>query len=268
MNLNNVIFITSANESFGSVRLRCQMISKALGVDFFSTGKLNDKAIDAKLEGKNTFVLMKADFRLINKLKSKGTVIWDVVDETPPKDAHRYITSTSFAGEFFKLNNFNVIPHAFNPLATIVPTPEIKTAYWIGSLQWKPIIHFNHVTINTDNISQQILHENYQKAGVLLNLRIDHPKALFHAQINSGIKLINAMGYGIPSITSSTEPWVKEIGENCTIISHKQNWKKDYELLVNDSAVYEQVKSNCLKVRDKYSLENIKEKYLSLFNSL
>lgn len=268
MNLNKIVFITSVNESFGSVRLRCHMISKALGVSFFSTARMQEKEIDAKLEDKNIFILMKADWRLVDKLKSKGTVIWDVIDNIPPANADKYITSTSYAGEFLKLKNFHTIPHAFTPFATIIPTPNVKNGYWIGSLQWKPIIPFNHVTINTDNISQQYLHENYKKAGVLLNLRADNLKALFHARINSGIKLINAIGYGIPSITSSTEPWVKEIGEDCTIISHKQNWAKDFSLLTSDNALYEQIKSNCLKIRDRYSLENIKGKYLNLFNSL
>lgn len=259
-----LLFISSAPDHFGSVRLRCKWPAEILNTNYVHVSKLTNEA----LEGRDIFVLMKTHPSWISKLQKRGTVIWDVLDEIPPQTPDLYFTSTKMAGEKLNLKKFHVINHPYVPIASIVDNSDKRVPYWIGSKHWKPDLDFFHITVATNNITVEALDQKYRQAGILLNLRIINREALFHAAINPGIKLINSIGYGIPSITSSIEAWIDELGPKATIRSTPENYNKNVNELLNNNDLYNELRNECLKIRHLYSPENISKRYIEIFNSI
>jgi hypothetical protein len=134
-----------------------------------------------------------------------------------------------------------------------------------------------------------------QKTGIGLNLRIPRkeyrplglqyrelarlyskPKKLaeaagrmfdLHLVVNSGIKLINCIGYGIPSI-STDEPAYHEIGASCTIFSTLKKSAYWVRALQNDDALYNDLRHKCIRRSPKFHIASIAAKYKSLIESL
>jgi glycosyltransferase involved in cell wall biosynthesis len=116
-----------------------------------------------------------------------------------------------------------------------------------------------------------------RKIGIGLNFRgggswanPQHPAKLqydFHVALNSGIKLINCLGFGTPSV-SADESAYREIGEDCTIFSEPAQcaqWVR--ELQIND-ALYGKLRKNCLLKSKRFHLDTIAMEYKKLLQSL
>jgi hypothetical protein len=99
--LGRVLFIGGNPRQFPSVQIRCEDIASRLGCDRVFSAK---KAKEIPREY-SVFVCVKANFNQdeILKLSRRGIVIWDVVDNAPPKQGVSiYLTSTEKARQVFK----------------------------------------------------------------------------------------------------------------------------------------------------------------------
>jgi len=88
-----------------------------------------------------------------------------------------------------------------------------------------------------------------------------------HLALNSGIKLINCIGFGIPSI-SSDEPAYHEFGEDCTIFSSIRGCAKWVRALQNDDDLYMDLRKKCLRQAKKFHIDTIAGQYKKLLESL
>lgn len=260
---NRLLFYSEQKENVGSVRLRCIRPALWFNAKYVAGRDLNTDDIS----GRDIFVLVKSSLNTYNMLRKFGHVIWDVIDTQPPNELDYYITSTNYAGDFLKLKKYNVINHPSSLGSSTVDTLNNRKPYWIGNIMWKPLIRCSHCTINVSNYTEKDIDSFYRKAGILLNNREKRKGYNYHININSGIKLINSIRYGIPSLTGN-EPWVDEIGAGCTLVTENNEIDEAVRILQNDDDVYNMLRMECIKNQDKYSDENIKKQYETFFNSL
>jgi hypothetical protein len=244
--------------NFGSARLRGEQPASWFDAKYVVGRKLDPEDI----LGRDIFILIKSSLETYRYLQPFGRVFWDVIDEVPPLNLD-YIVSTSHAAQFLGLSNYTIIPHPPAKGASTAPLSTNRAAYWIGDVRWKPKIEVPHVTVNPCSCSPEELDTIYRKAGVLLNVRNENPEAYLHSNLSSGIKLINAISYAIPSI-SSDEAWVNEVGPECTVVDDVSVAMKLFE----NARYYEQIRENCLKRQHLFSIGRIKGLYRTLFDSL
>ncbi len=255
-----VLFYAENCRSFyGSARLRGLRPAEMLGAKCVIGRKLNDD----DLFGRDIFVLIKSSISAHAQLSNYGHVIWDVIDDPPPL-GFKCLVSTKHTAEYLKIKDYAVIPHPSASRASTVPLPKNRDAYWIGTPKWKPSISSLHTTINSCHYSQADLDQVYRRAGILLNVRIDTAEAVMHSHLSSGIKLINSIAYGIPSITSN-EPWLDEIGRECTLTG---NVETEISRLKEDTNLYNDLREKCLAKQHLYSPSRIKALYESFLSSL
>jgi hypothetical protein len=86
-------------------------------------------------------------------------------------------------------------------------------------------------------------------------------------EINSGIKLINCIGFGIPSI-SNDEPAYHEIGEDCTLFTDLEHCADKVYQLQTDCQLYRAMRENCLHKASSFHISSIVCKYKALIKSL
>ncbi|MFC1680611.1 glycosyltransferase [Pseudomonadota bacterium] len=222
----------------------------------------------------NTFVCTKVglDPDELSALSKRGTLIWDIHDEVPP-DApiDRYLTSTRSAKRAFEdLGEVSVIPHHHCNMSGAPNVPEFGrglVAGWIGAIKWLPQLNgTSYNTYLTDHMDFQEVVNAYRSIDIALNFRCETPVSKFHSQINPGIKIINCIGFGIPSV-SANEPAYEEHGDGCTLFSTLDECEEKLEQLLKDKSLYESLRQNCIKKAGDFSIETICGKYIQLFEN-
>jgi hypothetical protein len=252
-----------------SVRLRCRQIAEALGVAWTAPER-RGPVPESALHGRDLFVLVKAsiDHR---RLRERGRVVWDVLDTLPPADGiDAYITSTRVAARMlhpFRVPTYTVPQHHCNvEERPLEPDPVRGHLVWIGSTEWlPPDLAAQGVRIHHANdLPFDQIRARYADADVLINARrFDYataPAYFLHTALNAGIKVINAVGYGLPSVTE-WEPWIDEIGVGCTIACAAGEGPAVARRLLQDRAQYEALRARCLERASAYALSSIASRY-------
>jgi hypothetical protein len=267
--LGRVLFIGGNPRQFPSVQIRCEDIASRLGCDRVFSAK---KAKEIPREY-SVFVCVKANFNQdeILKLSRRGIVIWDVVDNAPPKQGVSiYLTSTEKARQVFKdYGRVEMIPHHHCNFSGIPNSQECRRPGWIGTLHWYPKLEdIEHDFYDVRRMTVNDVISAHRRIGVGLNIRAKGlRKYAHHMEINSGIKLINCIGFGIPSI-SNDEPAYHEIGEDCTLFTDLEHCADKVYQLQTDSQLYRAMRDNCLHKASSFHISSIVCKYKALIKSL
>ena len=272
---DRVLFIGGSVE-WGSVQVRCQQIADAIGARWTAPDKpggewQNGSIPERELDGRDLFVLVKS-WRVDRcALRARGRVIWDVLDDWPPYenvDALFVGSKSAERGLTGQLPTYVVPPHHCN-LRNRVVAPDRKRGRitWIGSEQWLPKDLVNS-SVNVHTIlcaSAESLESMYGEADLLLNVRrrdeANEKHYVRHTALNPGTKLINAVGFGIPSVTE-WEPWVEEVAPGCTAICEPGDGLATAARVLQDDQLYERMRLNCLKTAAAYSIETIAGRYV------
>jgi hypothetical protein len=268
VNIEKVLFIGGNLRNFASVQIRCQDIAPRLGCDSVFSVK-NAEEVPSRY---SAFICVTACLKQedIFKLAAKGPVIWDVIDVPPPKHGVSvYLTSTERAKQWFAAyGRVEVIPHHHCNFSGVPNPQDCRRPAWIGNLTWYPKLEgIDHDLYNVRTMTGNDVAQAYRRIGIGLNLRRNCRQSDFHVEINSGIKLINCIGFGIPSV-SSDEPAYHEIGEDCTIFADINEYVKCVHQLQEDEELYYRFRKNCLQASSKFHISSILKKYCSLIESL
>jgi hypothetical protein len=278
MTLDKVLFIGGDAARLASVQIRCVDIATRLGCDQL----LKVKSLDEIPQRYTTFVCVKStiDQLDLEKLQKRGVVIWDVIDALPPKwGVDVYLTSSLNAQKSFAAHGRVEMIRHHHCNNNLQPNRlRNRRPVWIGGRHWCPDIpglQFDKHLV--EGVPQEKIVKILREIGLSLNLRAEsswgnakHPEKLFtdfHISINPGVKLINCIGFGIPSV-SGDEPAYREIDDDCTIFSSAADyvgWVK--ELQANDR-LYNRLRKNCLKHAKDYHIDTIIGDYKKLFRSL
>lgn len=270
--LNKVAFL-GGKSHFPSVRVRCVEIAKATGCDYIT----EVTSVDDIPGSKEIFVCVKPLFKkeMLEDLQKRGTVIWDVHDNYCPRNFidHYLVSSKGAYQKFRSYGSIHKIPHHhcnFSGFPNLYKTE--RKPIWIGSSEWIP----NDLSGNVDiydgkQMTGQEIINLYKEASILLNIRaqisVTSESASEHIRINPGIKLINSIGFAVPSI-SNREPAYFEIGPECTIFVNTTDECLHWiSRLQKDDTLYNILRNNCIFKASKYSLPNIAKQYLDLFVS-
>lgn len=272
-----VLFL-AGSKHLASTQIRCVDIARRLGCDF-----LFNKKYAYEIPDKYTvFVCVKPNLwpGELAELASRGQVIWDIIDTPPPrKHIHTYLASTARARDIFQAyGRFKIIPHHHCNHAGIPAPSKNRRPGWIGSRHWLPDLKgFAYDAYDIANMQRPAVVAVHRKIGIGLNFRRKrspvfapaHQRLLgrFHVEINSGIKLINCLGFGTPSI-SEREPAYLEIAPDCTLFSTAQKCAQWVRALQSDDALYLHYRAQCLEKAAAYHIDAIGEKYRKLFASL
>jgi hypothetical protein len=278
MDLSKVLFLGSHRDGLIGVQVRCLDVARQLGCDCLLSAQYPDKILDKY----SAYVCVKPNLvhSQLAWLKRKGVVIWDIIDELPPREhVDIYLASTVMCREIFvSYGRVVVIPHHHCNFANAPNPASIRHPAWIGCRHWLPALRgFKFDCYDVIGMDQQAVVAAHRKIGIGLNFRANrhlhfpdnHGRVLrnFHVAINSGIKLINCIGFGTPSI-SDDEPAYREIGSDCTIFSTRNkcaNWVRE---LQNNDDLYAQIRNKCLRRATKYHLSTVASKYRQLLHSL
>ncbi len=270
--LDKVLFI-GGNPRLASTRIRTIQIAQYLGCDF----TINDYLDEKILEGKEIFILNKAFTVDRDMLRKRGIVIVDIIDPVGIPDAvDGYIFSSYFAQKNVILNKPSFVIHQHHMNFSNIPNKLKKNpteVYFIGETHWYPEgllpPHKAFLNMNGDNDkeTEENIIKKYRESDVLLNFRNLNMNPDYinrHLVLNGGMKVINAMAYGIPSI-SSNEPVLHEVGEGCTIFSTFDKCEEDLNILLNDKKLYSSIRKKCLDRAEDFSIENISKKFIEMF---
>jgi len=265
--LQKVLFI-GGRSHFPSVRIRCIEIAKAIGCDYVTDlNSISDISSD-----KEIFICIKPllSEESLEKLQKRGIVIWDIHDNYCPRHFVDYylVSSKGAYQKFCSYGKTYLIPHHHCNFSGF-PNPRQlpKKPTWIGSLEWVPRdLPFDFDVYNSKQMTTQDVSNIYARSSILLNLRSSVSRTSEslseHIRINPGIKLINSIGFGVPSI-SNPEPAYLEIGPECTIVvNSNEDCKNWVARLQEDDNLYNQLRNNCILKAHQYSLSAIAIKYL------
>lgn len=268
MLLSEVAFV-GGNSRLASVAVRCTDVATALGVDHW----LDVTAADQIPDRYRAFVCVKAALseEELRRLAQRGRVIWDVIDFPPPPSSAIgiYLCSTRAARDFFRhLRPMEVIPHHHCNFSAVPGFPHHRAPGWVGHAYWRPALPgLVFATHQVTGWSRERVEAVYRTIGVGLNFRARRPGYEYHSLINSGIKLINSIGFGLPSI-SSPEAAYREIDEGCTCFATEQDAARSYCRLVKDERRYLELRQACLAQADRFHIRTITEHYRALLHSL
>lgn len=278
MDLRKVLFIGGDVRKLASVQIRCVDIAYRLGCDCI----LKIKSINDVPNYYSWFVCVKSGIskRDINKLAKKGKIIWDIIDVLPPtEDIAFYLSSTRRVQEdFSSYGRVELIPHHHCNFSSRPNSFENRRPGWIGNNEWCPQLEgLDYEKFSIRSMTQSNVVDALRKIGIGLNYRgggpwtnPQHPAKLqydFHVALNSGIKLINCLGFGTPSV-SADESAYREVGEDCTIFSDPSqcaHWVKELQI---NHALYGRLRKNCLQRSKRFHLDNIATEYKNLLQSL
>jgi len=287
MELRKVLFL-GGSIGYPSVQIRCVDLARRLGCDF-QLGAHTAQEIPDKY---SIFVCVKPRLRQteLSALARRGCVVWDIIDDLPPAaNVAVYLASSSLAQNLFsKYGRVELIPHYHCNFEGTINPPGLRRPVWLGSRHWLPLIQgFPHETIFVENLRREDIVQVFRQTGIGLNLRglrnllrfanhtadrrkqLNFTRKMFdkHIALNTGIKLINCLGFGIPSI-SSDEPAYHEFGENCTLFSNLRDCAKWVRALQHDDDLYSDLRRQCLRQGKKFHIDAIANKYRTLFASL
>jgi hypothetical protein len=277
IDLHQVLFV-GGPPSLASVQIRCVQVAESLGCDYvlekFGASDIPDEYA--------VFVCVKPGFwpREMDKLARRGLVVWDIIDKIPPsRQISHYLASTEVAkGIFSHLGPVTVIPHHHCNFSSVPNGTENRSPGWIGNEHWLPKIpRLAFDRYGVSNMGREEVVAAHRKMGIGLNFRSRLPQVFeatqrkiaheFHVAVNSGIKLINCIGFGIPSV-SADEPAYEEIGPRCTITSSLRNCAKWVRALQHEEGLYTEFRRECLRTMATYHIDNIRKKYMALLGSL
>ncbi len=291
MDLKHVLFVGNAKHP-SSTQVRCLDIATRLGCDYL----LEDLNVGNLPSRYSAFLCVKPVLGpgVLEALSQRGKVVWDIIDLHPPKKGVEvYLASTEFVRRRFNdLGRVEVIHHHHCNFEGTPNDALLRRPTWLGCRHWLPPLENIDCDIyRDDGLSQETIIQVFRKTGISLNLRHvgDHPHLRrvpaqshlsatvkdrlakevlgFHVTVNSGIKLINSMGFGIPSI-SSDEPAYRELGPDCTIFSTVEDCSQWVAALQSDDALYNLLRDNCLRRAADFHITMIVKKYEALLKSL
>lgn len=296
MELNKILFLGGNPDRLASVKIRCIEIARRLGCDYH----LKAEYVDQIPDGYSAFVCVKpplADSQL-ELLAKRGTIIWDVIDSLPPQDhVSVYITSNGFAKNMLKsYGRIEVIPHHHCNVDGVPNPPDLRLPAWIGNPCWRPKMEgFKYRRYFVRGLEPEDVARVHRKMGIGLNLRVPRsqyrlPRAMqsllpprfrtvrdingisknvydLHIAINSGVKLINCIGFGIPSV-SGDEPAYHEFGRKCTVFTDPKKCAKWVKTLQADDDLYNELRQQCLRRSANFHIDAIAEKYRALLRSI
>lgn len=246
-----------------SVRIRCEQVARALGCDFL----LDSSPPTAIAAGKDVFILVKWRGDRI-ALQRRGVVIWDVIDDLPPVDGvDAYLYSTEYAHEFLKPRVGNapghVIPHHHCNFERIDAAGD--QVLWIGGIEWLPRFDATRIrVVDATGLDTGALAAAYRSARVVLNLRrVERAGDVLHCRLASGIKLINAIGFGLPSLCSD-EPAYRAIGPDCMLPADATTMTETLDRLLGDAGLEQALRAHARARAERYHLDTIAARYAQL----
>ena len=291
MDFSKVLFLGGDATQFASVQIRCVDLARRLGCDLL----LGTETADAIPDRYAVFVCVKPRLppNELRQLARRGRVVWDIIDAFPPReDVAVYVASNSLTQELFAdYGRVEVLPHHHCNFDGRPNPPANRRPVWLGSRHWLPRLRgFAHDTHFVNGLTREDVVRVFRQTGIGLNLRggtlFRHPETRpapaatraarrrrardrfdFHIAINSGIKLINCIGFGVPSL-SSDEPAYHEMGPDCTIFSNLRDCPKWVRALQHDDDLYRELRRRCLRKSRRFHIDAIAEKYKMLLNSL
>jgi hypothetical protein len=273
------------------VQIRCVDVAKRLGCNFH-LGACQAAQVPA---GYDTFICVKAVLwpGEYAKLARRGKVVWDIIDLPPPREhIAAYLASNSLTQELFgDYGRVEVIPHYHCDFTGRPNRPGLRRPVWLGARHWMPpLAGFDFDAHAVEGLTRAQVVRIFRQTGIGLNLRIGraqynpprrfakladpHQRAQalrdffdFHLAVNSGIKLINCLGFGVPSI-SSDEPAYREFAPECTIFSGLKNCAKWIHALQEDQALYNDLRKKCLQKARDFHIDTVARRYKLFLQSL
>lgn len=267
MNLNDVCFV-GGSEGLSSVKIRCVEIANRLGCKYICDVR-SFKQIPV---GYKAYFLVKAVLseEEVFELSKNAHVIWDVIDHFPPEipSIHTLLVSTKMSGAIFsKKYRTHVIPHHHCNIGRTTNV-DSQRIVWIGNPRWRPVLTGIDCTyVDNPRMTRDEVEIAFRTMGIGLNLRADLPNVEIHLALNSGIKLINCIGFGVPSI-SALEPAYCEIDAGCTAFATNADFCVVLDKVKNDIEFRMFLKRNCIATADQYHLDVIAGKYASFLGKL
>ena len=267
MDLDKVLFI-AGQRRFPSVQIRAIDVATRLGTPVY----IEPYSAEEIPRSFQIFVCVKpaVNPKLIEDLSKRGVVVWDIVDVPPPPSAQVCIASTREAQRMFasKKRRVDLIRHHHCNFEGW-PRPRGRRPGWIGSRHWKPELRgVDYDYYDVRKMSQTDVISAHRKIGIGLNLRSEHPDATAHAKLSSGIKLINCLGFGIPSI-SNTEAGYIEIGDGCTIYcDNNSECGRLISFLQDEPEYYATLAKNAAALGQEFTIGKTVERYRALLKSL
>jgi hypothetical protein len=266
--LSDVAFI-GGNGRLPSVLVRCVDIATELGCEQW----LNVKSTDEIPDRFAAFFCIKPmlNSNELSKLATRGRVIWDIID-FPPLDTKAislYLTSTFTARDFFhRVGIVEVIYHHHCNFSSVPGFPAHRRAGWIGHPYWCPNIpNLVFDRYNAFGMKHGDVVTAHRRIGIGLNIRSHNVGHDFHSFINSGIKLINCIGFGLPSVSAREAPYL-EINGRFTLFSKEQDYAKSVRLLQNNHNSYQELRQACIANAERFHLCTIADHYRKLIETL
>ena len=262
-----VIFIGGNPQRHASVRIRAVEIAEALNCRCSLGANWAHDIPEAR-----AFVCVKPLFwpGQLAELGKRGKIIWDVVDNLPPREGvDVYLTSSGFARDLLReYGRTAMIPHRHRNFSGEPNHQGIRRPCWIGSAYWRPALPgLDHDAYFTDHMTAQQVAEAHRRTGIGLNFRKPAASHDIHAALNSGIKLINCIGYGIPSV-SADEPAYREFGAHCTIFAELEDCAKWVRELQNNDSLFNDLRQKCIERASLFHINTIAEHYRQFFGTL
>jgi hypothetical protein len=236
--------------------------------------------------GYKAYLCVKPDFGAAGAevLSKRRPVIWDILDDAPPASGiAAYITSTLAAAKHFGyLSNITVIPHHHCNLERLPSCGDPTRVCYIGSRHWYPALSdVQHTPYIVDGWTREQVACAYRNTGISINLRntsgaLDQfltsakdikPDTQLHVKINSGMKLINCIGFGLPSV-SADEPAYHEIAPSCTLFCDLGTVQQAVMQLQRNRDLYYELGRRCADLAPDYHVEEIIGKYKTFFRRL
>ncbi len=279
----DVLFVGGDVTRLASVKIRCREIAARLGCDV----SYKARSVAELPKGYKACICVKPELNASDLaiLARRGAVVWDILDDNPPVDGvDTYIASTEFVGNQFRRHGRNVvvIPHYHCNFEGVLNDGTRRNAAYVGGEHWYPRIDgVPHDRYFVCRSCREDLIPIYLGIGIAINLRrlslqgtaweklpAGAPQApVRHIVLNSGLKLINCMGFGIPSV-SGIEPAYLEIAPECTIFTDQLTCAEHVHDLATDDALYERLRGQCIREARRYSVDSVVGYYRDLISRL
>jgi hypothetical protein len=278
----DVLFVAGDVNRLASVKIRCREIASRLGCDCYY-GALHASDVPC---GYKAYVCVKPDFGPagVADLAKRGRVIWDVLDNEPPTaNVDVYVASTrAVARTYSAYGRVEVIPHYHCNFDSVPNCGSSRLVAYLGSKHWYPKIdNIDHKTYFADRWSREAVVHAYKEIGIAVNYRnldvFDRRHLEFssdaipvvekHIQINSGIKLINCLGFGIPSICSK-EPAYLEISDQCALYGELFECVDMVKALKSDAKLYNELRDKCLALAPAFHVDSIVKRYAAMLGGI
>jgi hypothetical protein len=252
---------------YSSVKI-FQTIAERLGIAFY-------KSDSNEIDRKKLLVCVKP-FCDFTTTSFGGKLVWIPIDANLPAARPDLFlccskVQESAIKELLTNAETHVIPHYHCNLSNNLNRDKImcgpEGGKWIGTNLWVPSDlprGVEQVVVNS-RWSHDQLERVYNQAYYLLNARKKRRGWEKHLRFNTGIKLINAMGFMKLSI-SEPEPALLEWGSDCSYFLEEGEtlisaiWK-----LTLDIRKQCDILRNCKMRRDDFSIENVARQFERLF---